>query len=116
MRHRKKGRKLGRKIGHRKALFKNLAKSLILYEKIKTTEAKAKEIRGLVERIITIGKKNDLTSRRLIIKRLGDEVVAKKVLEDLSPKYKERNGGYLRIIKIESRPGDRAKMARIEFV
>jgi len=116
MKHLRKGRKLGRKIGPRKALLKNLAKSLILHEKIETTEAKAKELRPFIEKIITRGKKGDLHSRRIIISKINDPLLAKKVIEDISPRYKERKGGYTRIIKVGQRQGDAAKMAIIEFV
>ncbi len=116
MRHRKKGKILDRKIGPRKALLHSLALNLILKEKIKTTLAKAKAIRPLVERLITIGKKNDLNSRRRIHAFLGYRLATKKILEEISPRYSQRPGGYLRIIKIGLRKGDAAEMAVIEFV
>ena len=116
MKHLKKGRTLGRKVGPRKALLKNLAKSLILYEKIKTTEAKAKELRPFVEKVITRGKVDSLHNRRLIISAIGDANLADKVTKVLGPKYKDRNGGYTRITKAGMRVGDAAKMAIIEFV
>ncbi|MFH1111632.1 MAG: 50S ribosomal protein L17 [Patescibacteria group bacterium] len=116
MRHRNKGRILGRTKAPRQALFKNLAASLILYEKLKTTEAKAKEMRGYVERIITKGKINTLASRRLLLKQLPTENSVRKVLEVLSPRYKDRHGGYTRIVKLIRRKGDGAKIALIEFV
>ncbi len=116
MRHRKKGRILGRTKGPRQALIKNLAASLILYEKIKTTEAKAKEIRSYVERLITKGKANNLAARRLLLRRLPTENSVKKVLEVLSPRYQERKGGYTRIVKLPRRRGDGAKSVLIEFV
>ncbi len=116
MRHLKKGRKLSRKIGPRKALIKGLGKALILNEKITTTEAKAKELRSFVERLITIGKKQNLHARRLIIQRTGDERVAAKILEVLAPKYKDRPGGYTRIIKLGPRKGDGARLVQMELV
>ncbi len=116
MKHLIKGRKLGRKIGPRRALMKNLAKALILHEKIETTEAKAKELRPFIEKIITCGKKGDLHARRTIIRKIGDELLAEKVLKEISVKYKDRKGGYTRIIKTAIRAGDAAKMAVIELV
>lgn len=116
MRHLHKGRQLGRKIGHRKSLLKNLAKSLIIYEKIKTTEAKAKELRPFVEKIITKGKKGDLSARRAIISAIGDQKLAEKVITELGKRYKERKGGYTRITKLGFRVGDAAKIAVIELV
>lgn len=116
MKHLKKGRKLGRKVGPRKILLKNLAKSLILYEKIETTEAKAKELRPFIEKIITRGRVDSLHNRRLIISSIGDVNLTDKVVKVLSPKYKERKGGYTRITKTGLRVGDAAKMAIIEFV
>lgn len=116
MRHRKKTSKLDRKREARLALLKNLATSIIIYEKVTTTEAKAKAAKPLVEKIVTLGKENNLTNYRRLLKMLSVKKAAKKVLEVLGPKYKERKGGYLRIIKIGQRLGDGAKMARIEFV
>lgn len=116
MRHQKKKKILNRKTSHRKALLKNLAQSLILYEKIKTTEAKAKVLRPIVEKLITKGKVNNLHNRRELKKFLPTKNAVDKVLEVLGPKYKDRPGGYTRIIKIGDRQGDGAKMAIIEFV
>ena len=116
MRHRNKKKILDRKIGPRVALLKNLADSLIVYEKIKTTEAKAKVLRSKVEKLITIGKKNDLYARRRLLAFLPTENAVKKVLEVLSPRYKDRKGGYTRIVKTGPRAGDGARMAVIEFV
>lgn len=115
MRHRKKGKILGREAGPRKALVRSLAMHLILSEKIQTTEAKAKALRPLIEKMITIGKENNLISRRKLIS-LQDQRTVKKVLETLGPKYKERPGGYTRIIKIGQRKGDAARLAIIEFI
>ena len=116
MRHRKKKIILDRKKAPREAMIKNMAASLILYEKIKTTPAKAKAVRALVERLITRGKKNDLAARRYLIKYLPVENAIKKTLEVLSPKYKERPGGCTRIVKLGPRKGDGAEMVIIEFV
>jgi large subunit ribosomal protein L17 len=116
MRHRKRGKTLGRKKAPRESMFRNLASSLVIYEKIITTEAKAKAIRPIVEKLITIGKENTLTARRKLLQYLYVENAVKKVLEVLSPRYKDRKGGYTRIIKIGERQGDGAKTAQIEFV
>lgn len=116
MRHRSKKITLDRKPAARRALLKNLAAQVILYEKIKTTEAKAKAIRPLVEKIITCGKVNSLPNRRRLLAVLPIKSSVKKVFEVLGPRYKDRRGGYLRIIKLGTRLGDGAKMAQIEFV
>lgn len=114
-RHNYKGRKLGRKRGARVSLLKNLAKSILLYEEIRTTLVKAKEVVPLVERLINIGKKGDLSAIREIKKSLSDEIVALKIVKEISPRFKGRNGGYLRILQIEPRLGDGAKMALVKF-
>lgn len=116
MRHQKKGRKLDRKVGPRTALIKSLADSLILYEKVKTTEAKAKEVRPYIERLITVAKENNLTARRWLISKLKTKNAVRKMLEVYGPKYKERKGGYTRIVKLGPRKGDGAQMALVEFV
>ncbi len=116
MRHRNVNKILDRKRGPRKALLRSLATNLVLYEKIKTTEGKARVIKPIVERLITKGKVNNLVARRDLLKYLYGENAVKKVLEVLSPRYKDRKGGYTRIIKIASRSGDAAKIAQIEFV
>ena len=116
MRHRKKVNSLSRDKDHRKALIKNLAESVILHESITTTLAKAKAVKPYVERLITRAKKNDLTTYRYLLQRLPTQNSAKKALEVLGPRYKDRQGGYLRIIKLPARKGDGAKMAKIEFV
>ena len=116
MRHNVKKATLGRKTAPRKALLRGLATSLVLYEKMKTTEAKAKFVRPYVEKMITLGKKNDLHARRELLKKLYVESAVKKVLESLSPRYKDRKCGYLRVVKLGFRQGDAAKMVRIEFV
>lgn len=115
MRKRKEGRKLGRERDQRRALLKSLARSLILEEKIKTTEAKAKELRPFVEKFITRAKIGDLVSRRLLSKFFSNEVV-KKLVDEMGPRYKTRKGGYTRIIKLGPRKTDSAKMAIIELV
>jgi len=116
MRHRKKGKILDRKIGPRKALLRNLAVSLVLYEKIQTTKAKAKTLRPIVERLITKGKNNTLAARRNLLKYLYKETAVKKILEDLGPRYKDRKGGYTRILNIGRRQGDGAEMVQIELI
>jgi len=121
MRKRKRGRRLSRKRDQRKALLKSLASSLILNEKIKTTEAKAKELRPFVEKFITRGKKlilhpqEGLASRRFLAKFFSPQIV-KKLIDEIGPRYKERKGGYTRIIKLGPRKSDGAKMAIIELV
>ncbi|MFA6466518.1 MAG: 50S ribosomal protein L17 [Patescibacteria group bacterium] len=116
MRHRKVGKKLGRLAGPRKALTDSLATSLILYEKIVTTESKAKAIRPIVEKLITRGKEKSVHNKQQLGKVLEDKKAVQKVLDVLGPKYKDRKGGYTRIIKIARRQGDGAPMAQIEFV
>jgi len=118
MKHGPSIRKLGRVTKQRTALLRSLAISLILKEKIKTTEAKAKEVRPFVEKIITKGKAGDLVSRRMVSSRLGSGGVeaTKKIFDVIAPKYKERDGGYTRIVKLLNRPGDGSEMVQIELV
>jgi large subunit ribosomal protein L17 len=116
MRHRVAGRKLGRNQGQRKALFCNLTSSLIQYEQIKTTLPKAKELRPIVERLITKAKTNTLASRRQIVAFLRGSPLHGKMIDVLGPRYQNRAGGYTRIIKAGFRYGDNAPMAIIEFV
>ena len=116
MRHRLRGRAFSRDSSHRVAMFANLAKSLVEHEQLTTTLPKAKDLRPIVERLVTLGKKGDLAARRLLIARTRDEATAKKLLEVLGPRYKSRQGGYLRIMKAGFRYGDNAPMAIIEFV
>jgi len=116
MKHLRKGRTLGRKVGPRKALLKNLAKSLILHEKIETTEAKAKELRPFIEKLITQARTPGIHSYRLIMRKLADNLVTDKLVKEIAPKYKGRAGGYTRIVKTGLRAGDAAKMAVIELV
>ncbi|MEC8099618.1 MAG: 50S ribosomal protein L17 [Pseudomonadota bacterium] len=116
MRHKISGRKLNRSSAHRKALFKNLAASLIKYEQITTTLPKAKDLRPVIEKMITIGKKGTLHARRQLISKLPKSADLNKIMTELPDRYKERNGGYTRIIKKGFRYGDCAPMAIIEFV
>lgn len=116
MRHRVKGKKLDRKKAPREAMLKNLASSIIIYEKVKTTEAKAKTVRPLLEKIITASIKGDLASRRELISLLPQKMAVKKAMEILAVKYKGRKGGYSRIIKLGTRIGDNANMVQIELV
>lgn len=115
MKHHKKARKLGRKTDARRALMRSLAFNLIKHGKMKTTEAKAKEVRPFVEKLITKAKVGGLSERKLLISRVG-EITAKKLVDETGPKYKERAGGYTRITKTPARKGDAAKMAIIELV
>jgi len=96
--------------------MKGLAFSLVRYEKIETTEAKAKELKSLIEKLITRALKGDLSAHRILTARLGNKIVAKKLINEIAPKYKDRAGGYTRVIKLPKREGDAAKMAVIEFV
>jgi large subunit ribosomal protein L17 len=116
MRHGLKGRKLNRTSSHRKALFKNLAQALIRHEQIKTTLPKAKDLRPIVEKLITLGKGGSLHSRRLAIARLQDHDLAQKLLGPLAERFKDRSGGYTRIIRAGFRYGDNAPMAIIQLV
>ena len=116
MRHLKKGRSLRRSSSHRKALLQNLAVSVFTHEGIRTTEAKAKEARRLIERIITWGKRGDLHARRLAARQVGSRTVIKKVFDELAPRYQDRSGGYTRITKIGYRHGDKAPMVLLELV
>jgi len=116
MRHRIAHRKLNRTSSHRKAMFANMASSLIEHEQIVTTLPKAKELRPFVEKLVTLAKKGDLNSRRLAIARTRNKEMSKKLFEVLGPRYKERQGGYIRIMKAGFRYGDNAPMAVIEFV
>ena len=115
MRKLKQGRKLSREKDQRKALLKSLARAIFLHEKIKTTEAKAKEVSMFAEKCITRAKKGDLSSRRLLVKYFSKDLV-KKLMDEIAPKYKDRKGGYTRIIKLGPRKSDGAKMAIIELV
>ncbi|MCS6877047.1 MAG: 50S ribosomal protein L17 [Geminicoccaceae bacterium] len=116
MRHRKRGRGLSRTWSHRKALLANLAQALVHHEQITTTLAKAKELRPVVEKLITLGKRGDLHARRLLIARTRSEATADKLIRVLGPRYKDRPGGYCRILKAGFRQGDNAPLAVIELV
>ena len=116
MRHRKAGRHLGRTPAHRRALFRNQVTDLLRHERIVTTEAKAKEVRGLAEGMITLGKKGALSHRRQALAFVYDETVVRKLFDELGPRYEERNGGYTRLTKLGPRKGDNAPMAQLELV
>ena len=116
MRHRKSGRKLNRDSTHRMAMFANMAASLIKHEQIQTTLPKAKELRPIVEKLITLGKRGDLHARRLAYARIPDRAMVAKLFDVLGERYKDREGGYIRIIRANFRYGDCAPMAYIEFV
>ncbi len=116
MRHRKKGRKLGVNPSHRRAMLANLAENLILHKRIKTTESRAKELRRYIEPLITKAKKGDLNSIRIISRKIRHKNILGILLNDIAPVYKNRNGGYTRIIKLGFRDNDRASVALIEFV
>lgn len=109
-------RKLGRNSSARKALFRSILTSFFRHERIETTEAKAKEISGLADQIITLAKRGDLSARRMVIARLMDEEVARKLFDEIAPKYAERQGGYTRVLKLGNRRGDAAPMAILELV
>jgi large subunit ribosomal protein L17 len=117
MAHRIDGRKLGRKHGPRMALYKNLAVSVLRYERVRTTEAKAKEIRGQVERMITLAKRGDLAARRTVVSELPNEpLVITKLFDEIAPKYADRTSGYTRMVRIGQRKGDAAEIVQIELV
>jgi len=116
MRHRQSGRKLNRNSSHRKAMFRNMAASLLDHEVIKTTLPKAKELRRVAEPLITIAKSDSVANRRLAFNRLRDRDVVTKLFNELGPRYKDRPGGYLRILKMGFRSGDQAPMALVELV
>lgn len=116
MRHGVSGRKFDMPTGHRKALFRGLMRSLILHERITTTTPRAKEIRPMVEKLITLGKRGDVHARRLAMQRLPDKDVVERLFKEVAPKYADRPGGYTRITKVGKRLGDGAEMAVIELV
>ena len=116
MRHRKSGRKLNRNSSHRKAMFKNMAASLVEHELIKTTLPKAKELRGIAEPLITLAKVDSVANRRLAFARTRDNAVVAKLFNELGPRYQDRPGGYIRILKCGYRTGDKAPMAYVELV
>ncbi|AXR07852.1 50S ribosomal protein L17 [Salinimonas sediminis] len=116
MRHRKSGRQLNRNSSHRQAMFKNMAGSLVKHEVIKTTLPKAKELRRVIEPLITLAKQDSVANRRLAFARTGDKEVVGKLFNDLGPRYEARPGGYTRILKCGYRAGDSAPMAFVELV
>jgi len=116
MRHRVKIKKLDRKKESREMMLRNLASSILIYEKVKTTKAKAKVVKSLAEKMITVAKKGDLTARRKLIATLPQKMAVNKSMDVLGKKYKDRNGGYLRIIKLGTRKGDGAEIVQIELV
>ena len=116
MRHRKSGRKLNRNSSHRQAMFRNMAASLLEHETITTTLPKAKELRRVVEPLVTLGKEDTVASRRLAFSRLRNKATVGKLFADIGPRFKERPGGYTRILKCGFRDGDKAPMAIIELV
>ncbi len=116
MRHRKQGRTLGRSPSHRKAMLRNMVTSLLDHEQIETTDAKAKELRRLVDRMITLGKRGDLHARRQALSVIQDKSVVAKLFDTLADRYRERPGGYSRVLKSRIRVGDAAPMSIIELV
>ncbi len=116
MRHRKSGKRLGRDSAHRKALFRNMVTSLMEHERIQTTDAKAKELRGIADRMITLGKRGDLHARRQAAAVIRDQAITSKVFGELADRYRERPGGYTRVIKVGHRAGDAAPVSIVELV
>src|SRR5512137_1316062 len=116
MRHNKAGRRLGRKTSHRIAMFRNMVTSFLDHEKITTTDAKAKELRSIAEKMITLGKKGDLHAMRQAASYIRDKKVVTKLFTAIAPRYQERSGGYTRIVKLGIRPGDNAPLSLIELV
>jgi len=116
MRHRKSGRKLGRNSAHRRAMYRNMAASLFRHETIKTTLPKAKELRRVVEPLITLAKQDGVSRRRLAFARLRDDAAVGKLFNELGPRFKDRPGGYLRILKMGYRAGDAAPMALVQLL
>jgi large subunit ribosomal protein L17 len=116
MRHNNTGRRLGRKTSHREAMFRNMVTSLLIHEKITTTDAKAKEILSVAEKMITLGKRGDLHSMRLAASFIREKSVVTKLFSTIAPRYTERHGGYTRIIKLGIRQGDAASLSMIELV
>ena len=115
MRHQKSGRKLGRTSSHRLATMRNMVSSLIEHGRIKTTDTKAKELRIVADKMVTLGKKGDLHARRRAMRTLRGKTIAKKLFDEIAPRFADVNGGYTRIIKFGRRPGDNALMSFIEF-
>ena len=115
MRHLRDGRKLNRSAAHRKALMRNLVKALLQREQIRTTDAKAKELRRWADRIVTLGKRNTPHARRLAFAYLGSDTLVQRLFEDVAPRFHSRSGGYTRVLKIGARRGDAAPMSLVEF-
>jgi large subunit ribosomal protein L17 len=116
VRHRRSGKKLGRDSAHRKALYANLAAALFEHGRIKTTEAKAKAVKPIVERLITLGKRDDVAARRQAVAYLRNKWVVADLFDDVAPRFADREGGYTRIVKLGPRPGDAAPMVYLELV
>jgi len=116
MRHQRKGRSFGRSAAHRKAMYANLTGALVTHGRIKTTLAKAKEVRPVAEKMVTLGKRGDLHARRQAISFLRSKTVVHTLFADVAPRFEEREGGYTRIVKLGPRQGDAAEMAILEFV
>jgi large subunit ribosomal protein L17 len=116
MRHLKQGRKLGRTTAHRRALLRNLATALLEHERIVTTEPKAKELRRVADKLVTLGKRGDLHARRQALQVVRSNAVVRKLFNDIAPRFAERQGGYTRVLRLGYRPGDAAAMAVIELV
>src|ERR1700747_922489 len=115
MRHLNQGRKLNRTSAHRKALFRNLVLALVSHERIKTTDAKAKELRRYADRMVTLGKRGDLAARRLAFAFMQSRDAVKQLFDEIAPRFKERNGGYTRVVKFGFRRGDAAPLSIVEF-
>jgi len=116
MRHAKAGFKLGRTSSHRKAMFRNMMTSLLVHEKIKTTDVKAKELKRLADKMVTLGKRGDLHARRRALTYVRSKAAVKKLFEEISPRFLNRSGGYTRVVKLGYRHGDNAPLALVEFV
>jgi len=116
VRHRARSRKLGRTSAHRKALYRNLVTALLEHERIETTDAKAKELRRVADRMITLGKRGDLHARRQALRVVRDKAVAAKLFSELAERFRDRPGGYTRVIKVRTRVGDAAPMSIVELV
>jgi large subunit ribosomal protein L17 len=115
--HRVDGRKLGRKMGPRLALYRNLTVSVLRYERVRTTEAKAKEVQGRIEKAITLAKRGDLSARRAVVSDFPNEpLVVTKLFDEIAPKYADRTSGFTRIVKIGARSGDNAEIVQLELV
>jgi large subunit ribosomal protein L17 len=116
MRHRSKGRQLSRTASHKRAMLRNMVTSLFRHDRVVTTEAKAKELRPVAERLITLARRGDLHARRLVERRVRDRDVSGRLFSEIGPRFASRPGGYTRIVKLGHRPGDGAELARIELL